>query len=451
MKVTMKFLRLAAAALAVAAFVSCEENTPETPDSPEDPSTPVTPPEETIYPEKEMTFVVDGVESPVGSAFADPFEEYVLFSVSPISGLESYTDIFDGEYLQVMLLPEFLNQDIDLKAESHASIYVYDDETEISSIDSEMLESGTMRLEYDEETGKCVLLMAMVFTNGTEVGINASAVKSEAAPEKCSITVNDDTEPVRAAFYMDYPAEDGNYVYLYFTSSEVYYLEEMLDIATSYFYLALNEDDLTGNEFDITDTDKYFYIGYIDQVTGDDFTAIQGELNGAKGTVNVSRDGSDPASFTAEISVTFGNGTAISVSYDGTAVSADYVPEEPNEFTYNGATQAIQSVLVDKSDADIWHIYVSEVGDLEYVSEFEDMGAIHITAPAEVFNAGPVGFSTYKEDLKFEYEGKTWQYKEDGSVVGTLDVSLVEDQIVLDFTTYSDLSGHYSGTAVIVE
>lgn len=448
MKVTMKFLRLAAAALAVAAFVSCEENTPETPDSPEEPSTPVTPPEETIYPEKEMTFVVDGVESPVGSAFAFPHEGQITFTASPDN--TTLDEVFNGEFIQVLVMPQALNRDINLKEEI-LEIYTWDDDTETMEITPDMLESGSARMNHEEGTNTYTLLMSLAFTDGTEVGINASAVKSEAAPEKCSITVNDDTEPVRAAFYMDYPAEDGNYVYLYFTSSEVYYLEEMLDIATSYFYLALNEDDLTGNEFDITDTDKYFYIGYIDQVTGDDFTAIQGELDGAKGTVNVSRDGSDPASFTAEISVTFGNGTAISVSYDGTAVSADYVPEEPNEFTYNGATQAIQSVLVDKSDADIWHIYVSEVGNLEYVSEFEDMGAIHITAPAEVFNAGPVGFSTYKEDLKFEYEGKTWQYKEDGSVVGTLDVSLVEDQIVLDFTTYSDLSGHYSGTAVIVE
>ena len=272
----------------------------------------------------------------------------------------------------------------------------------------------------------------------------------EPAPEEGNtITINGNTQPLRASFYLD--DGDGN-VYLYFTSAAIEYFGE-IDLALDYFCIVLNEDDLTGNEFDITNTNKTFSAFYVNNTPNEEYTLMfdNTELDGATGTINVSRSGSDPASFTAEISVTFGNGTAISVSYDGTAVSADYVPEEPNEFTYNGATQAIQSVLVDKSDADIWHIYVSEVGNLEYVSEFEDMGAIHITAPAEVFNAGPVGFSTYKEDLKFEYEGKTWQYKEDGSVVGTLDVSLVEDQIVLDFTTYSDLSGHYSGTAVIVE
>lgn len=447
MKVTMKFLRLAAAALAVAAFVSCEENTPETPDSPEDPSTPVTPPEETIYPEKEMTFVVDGVESPVGSAFAFSHEGQITFTASPDN--TTLDEVFNGEFIQVLVMPQALNRDINLKEEI-LEIYTWDDDTETMEITPDMLESGSARMNHEEGTNTYTLLMSLAFTDGTEVGINASAVMEEPAPEEGNtITINGNTQPLRASFYLD--DGDGN-VYLYFTSAAIEYFGE-IDLALDYFCIVLNEDDLTGNEFDITNTNKTFSAFYVNNTPNEEYTLMfdNTELDGATGTINVSRSGSDPASFTAEISVTFGNATAISVSYDGTAVSADYVPEEPNEFTYNGATQAIQSVLVDKSDADIWHIYVSEVGNLEYVSEFEDMGAIHITAPAEVFNAGPVGFSTYKEDLKFEYEGKTWQYKEDGSVVGTLDVSLVEDQIVLDFTTYSDLSGHYSGTAVIVE
>ena len=135
-------------------------------------------------------------------------------------------------------------------------------------------------------------------------------------------------------------------------------------------------------------------------------------------------------------------------------VCGEYVYNKSrNEFTYEGTTEAVRSALVDKRDPDIWHVWLSAVGGLDELSEFEDSynEAIHITAPAEAFNAGSVGFSTYKEILKFEYAGQTWQYAEDNSVRGTLEVGLEGEQLTVDFTNYDNFSGHYSGTAVIVE
>lgn len=172
----------------------------------------------------------------------------------------------------------------------------------------------------------------------------------------------------------------------------------------------------------------------------------------ASGTVSVERSASDPEQFVARITVAFGDGTEVSLDFDGACLSVDYVPEEPNEFTYMGVTESIQSVLVDKSGGALWEIWVSAAPGLDTVADFEDDGAIHITAPEEAFNCGSgVGFSTFKDTMKFEYDGRTWQYQEDGSVMGTLEVSLEGDQITLDFTTYGDLSGHFAGTATVVE
>ena len=70
-----------------------------------------------------------------------------------------------------------------------------------------------------------------------------------------------------------------------------------------------------------------------------------------------------------------------------------------------------------------------------------------LDAPAEAFDGEPAGFSSYKEILKFEYDGNTWQYPG----TGTLIVSLDGDELELDFTTYGDVEGHYSGTAVVVK
>ena len=191
-------------------------------------------------------------------------------------------------------------------------------------------------------------------------------------------------------------------------------------------------------------------VMYIDNGNGEQYEANSGD-GGASLTFNMQK--TSDGTYAASISAAFDGGPEIAVDFDGTCVSVDYVPEEPNEFTYEGTTEAVRSALVDKRDPDIWHVWLSAVGGLDELSEFEDSynEAIHITAPAEAFNAGSVGFSTYKEILKFEYAGQTWQYAEDNSVRGTLEVGLEGEQLTVDFTNYDNFSGHYSGTAVIVE
>lgn len=316
-------------------------------------------------------------------------------------------------------------------------------------ITSDMLESGTMRLNYDEASGEYTLLMAMTFTDGKKVGVNVSAIMSDPAPEEGNtITINNEQMPIRAQFYMD--DEEGN-VYLYFTSAKIYYFGE-IEKAEDYFCIVLNEDDLTGNEFDITNTDKTFSIFYMNQRPGEESASMADNtaLDGATGTVSVSRSASDPTQFTADIAVAFGDGNSVAVNFEGTCLSVDYVPDQPevaNEFSCFGATEAIKSILVDQSDAEIWHIYLTATPGLTTVDEFVADWAFHITAPAEAFDGEPAGFSSYKEILKFEYDGNTWQYPG----TGTLIVSLDGDELELDFTTYGDVEGHYSGTAVVVK
>lgn len=445
MKTTMQFMRFILFAFVLSAFaVSCDDDEPL--QQTETPITPTPEPEESLYPEKSMTFVVDGEEIPVGAAFCNNYEGYVLVTASP-EKVESIGDMM--KFIQVLVLPQSLNQDIDLKKEV-LTINAWDGETEMPiQITSDMLESGTMRLNYDEASGEYTLLMAMTFTDGKKVGVNVSAIMSDPAPEEGNtITINNEQKPIRAQFYMD--DGEGN-VYLYFTSAGIYYFGE-IEKAEDYFCIVLNEDDLTGNEFDITNTDKTFSIFYMNQRPGEESASMADNtaLDGATGTVSVSRSASDPTQFTADIAVAFGDGNSVAVNFEGTCLSVDYVPDQPevaNEFSCFGATEAIKSILVDQSDAEIWHIYLTATPGLTTVDEFVADWAFHITAPAEAFDGEPAGFSSYKEILKFEYDGNTWQYPG----TGTLIVSLDGDQLELDFTTYGDVEGHYSGTAVVVK
>lgn len=441
MKKMMKFLWLLTATLLISGFASCSDDDDNTPEP--GPNPPV--PEVSIYPTTPNTFVVNGEQTPVGTTFVNNYEGYVLISVSP-TVTDDYNELVEGKFLQVMVLPQFLNKEINLK-EQELTINASEGE-EAFPITPSQLESGSCKIEYDETTNKYTLLMAMTMTDGTEVGINASAIMTDETPEEGStITVNDKTDPIRAQFYLD----NEGLVYLYFTSAGVVSFSEMQEAAMDYFYVVMSEDDLTGNPIDITKISNTFMAGYVNQVTGANLSVMTGELDGATGTVSVSRDATDNTKFTADIDVAFGDGTHVVVAFDGNCMSVNDVPEEPNEMTVNGATEQIQSALVDKTDPEIWHIYLSSVGGLEDEGEFIDMGAFHITAPAEVFNAGyGAGFSTYKDVLKFEYEGNTWQYV-DADTKGSLTVDLTDDgQLTVDFTTYGDVKGHYSGPAVVI-
>lgn len=443
MKNTITPLRFAAAFMALALFASCEKPGSGN----QDPDTPGTElPDGSDgqgYPDKANTFVVDGTETPVGSAFAFSYEGFLVFTASPEDA--TLETVFDGEYIQVAVLPNSLNQEIDLKT-SQLQIYVWDDETETSQITADMLKEGSVRIDNEEGSNEYTLLMHMVFTDGTEVGINATA-EGEAPEEGSTITINDEANPLRAAFYYD----SEGMTYLYFTAGDIDYFEE-IDLVYEYVCVGLSEDDLTGNEIDITATDKDFMLMYLDQRPGreNEQMMANGMLEGGSGKISVSRNASDPTHFTADLSLVFPDGTSVSVDFDGTCRSIEEVPEDPelpNEFTCNGSKESINSILVDKSDASIWNIYLSATEGLETVDEFVADWAFKITAPKEAFNGEPAGFSTYKDSLKFEYEGQTWTYPG----TGTLTVSLEGDVLNLDFTTYGDVEGHYSGPATIVE
>ena len=376
--------------------------------------------EENLYPENDMTFVVDGEESAVGTAAVENFEGYVMFTVTPEQDAGLFNDIYDAgfDYIQVLILPQYLNQDLDVMSES-VTIYGWrsSDETYLSiSPDGgrDLLTSGAVRIDGSETDGEYTLYMRLDFVGGHYVGVHASGIMTGDAPgEESTISVNGDTKPVRASFYL---VEDGQAM-LYFTSAEVYYFDEMMDNAASWFCVTVDESVLGAGEIDITSTDAYFMLYYMDNMTGEALYIDPETLQGESGTINVSRDSSDPEHFTAEVSAAFGNGTEIVVEFDGSCV-----------------------------------IWVSWTAGLETVSEFEADEALHITAPEAAFNYGAgVGFSTFKDTMKFEFDGRTWQWQEDGSVLGTLEVYLEGDQITLDFTTYGDLSGHYAGTAIIVE
>lgn len=236
---------------------------------------------------------------------------------------------------------------------------------------------------------------------------------------------------------------------------------DLQDLDCGYVSIDTGADSWLGAdvvEIDLTSLPSGFSLTYIDDgavivnVSAANPGAVVSDgltFRADAGAESVSLSGTLDFSVTlADGNVLRGNALLPEVREDEGGESA--YPEEPNELTYMGVTETIESVLVDKTGGALWEIWVSTESGLDTVADFEGAGSVHITVPEAAFNYGEaVGFSTFKDTMKFEYDGKTWQY-DGGNTLGSLEVSLDGDQIALDFTTYGDLSGHYEGTAVIV-
>ena len=398
----------------------------------------------------------DGPETPDGPQH--PLENAIEFAGMETKIVQSLGELEGTDYVTLTIGPDVEGPEsgvleLDLTSLPAGTGLAYYEKGglvfEVSSADHSAISEGTLTIAVDMETETTGTVdFSMLLTSGEtfrgNIGLDMETIVP-VYPEFAGNTIVTDGEsnPLRAAFYLE---EDGQ-TYLYFTRSEVYTFDELMEMAMNYLFIAT---------IDLADSKNMSlaYMSLNDDLSQNFIEAYSDDLMGATGSYSIEKI--SEGEYAARISVTFGDGTSVEVSFEGACVSVDYVPEEPeksNEFSFEGETMPIQSALVDKSDTDIWHIWMSPIGGLEYVSEYEDPAndAIHITAPAEVFNYGPVGLSTYKGILKFEYGGNVWEYKEDGSVVGTLEVYLDGDLLTVDFSDYDEFKGHYSGVAVIVE
>ena len=401
------------------------------------------------------TIVLDGESMPAAKTFLEIYSsEYYMFTATPDPTAQSFNDIYERglDYVQALLLPSQLGGDCDI-TEDGIAVYgkIGDLVFGTGPQDEETVQvaSGTVRLDYDKAGLKGGLKLDCLLDDGSEIEVNASAVMSESKPvNENFMTIDGTVEPVRAAFYL---ADKGSTV-LYFTSAAVYSAQEMMSSARDYFYIMVPDTDLTGGgTIDLSAASEGTAMAFVSNSLYGESTSAGDAVSAAYSLLKTGE-----GEYAAKISATFADGTTVTVDFEGTCVSADYSPVEPekqNEFTYGGVSESILSALVDCSDPDIWHIWLSSTGGLEYLSEFQDpySDSIHITAPAVAFDGDSYGFSTYKGILKFEYGGQTWMYEENGSVRGTLIVTLEGDLLTVDFNNYDGFSGHYSGIAVVVK
>ena len=426
----------------IAISVSCQKN-----DNADDGTNPGgEPPVTGLDALKENTIVVNGTEKAVAHVFIEEYSGYMMVTATDNAEAESFDWLVDnnGEYVQLLLLPSLYNKEFDIMTETESfSIFsMYADAPVYYGIApgvTEALTEGLCKFNFDGENAE--LFIDMKLADGNTISARAAGTYAGETPSENYIELNGDKEPLRAAFY---GVEDGT-AYFYFTPGDIEYFEE-IEMVSYYVAVIADEKLINGETVDITKSTDTFMVFYADNQTEEMIMIESGNAGDAEGTFSIA-ELADPHTFAASMSIKFSEKISVSLGFEGECTNMYAVPEKANEFTYNGETSPIMSVVVE-AQSDMRTIWLSSQSDIKTVEAMQSADPIKIVAPAEAFSGEPVGLSTYKS-IVFEYKGSTWNY--DNGSRGTLTVSLEGTQISVEFTNYNGFNGYYNGEATVIQ
>lgn len=405
---------------------------------------------------KANTLVMNGEETPFAKIFVDEYSGYIMVTATTVAEAESFDWLVDNgaEYVQLLAIPSLFNREFDVMTEtdSFSLFSTYEAAPIFDGVApgvTEALESGRARFDFDGTNAE--IFLELKLADGRTISARAAGTYAGEAVEENSIECNGDKKPLRASFYA---IEDGMGMF-YFTPADVEYAEEMFNLATYYVVLSVDESLINGLTVDLSEpSSKYYEIYYVDNMTGNMLYFTSDDTAGATGSFSI-KQLDTPSSFAAELSVNFPEGfseefpaaVSVALSFEGESKDMYAEPEKANEFTYEGETLPIESVVVDTT-SELWTVWLSTQSGVDTVEAMESADAVKITAPEEAFSGEGVGFSTYKT-ISFAYDGQVWNY--DSGALGTLTATLDGTTLTLDFTNYDNLKGYFNGEAVVIK
>lgn len=443
MKNIFKFIILAVTLTASALFFSCSNDEPDGPVVP-----PISP--------NEFTF--DGVSTELKSLVVDteytPAITYILLSQE--EGLTTLDEVMaegdDGEYLHKFLMiavptKNITDTNIDVMTETESFSFsnlsgVCDGFTSIMPGQIDEISAGTITVKAAND----ILTVDFTFdvvAGGVFAGHYSGAYATPVVPTTNILALQDNVLPVRSTFY---DKADGG-VSLYLTPSRISTARYLEDVNTYYVNLNVNNSLLTGEVVDITKTQGLFEFTLCIPMNAEKFTIGTNNLDGASGTFKVVERGTT-GTYMIELDITI-DGYHVTGNYDGAFVVYDITI--PNEYILNGNDPvAIKSVVVDKTNAALYSIYVSGKSGVTTVAGMKaaDANPIIVTANPNNFTGDYLGFSIYP-DVSITCNGILHNSETDKA--GNTKITLEPEKIAIDFELFKlentdiALKGHYEG------
>lgn len=387
---------------------------------------PLTPPTTEL---EANTYSIDGVVGELNSVAVEQYGENIYIIATPTSDVASAAEIFEcNEYIYAAVSPTLIGKEINLTTESE----VY---TVMSTLRGAMLDSvspefkseitgGSMTFAYSNDVVDVKAELRLV--GGVVLKFHLT-VQKQVEVNKNIIKRGNEEKPLRATFYM----EDGDQTYFYFTPSELYYFEELDEMATWYVYIGVDNSCIDGTE-KMFGAETLITFGAVDNVNYSKSMEIYGDdLQGATGRYTITKNGE--GNYSADILVSV-NGSGYKVEFDGECISHLLAPEKKiNYVAYGGAEHAIVSATV------------ATIGNscIFTLTTSNDENIV-ITAPENLLDGEPHGFSQFPE-LQVTYNGRTYCKTNGDSGTLTIHYKSISRSVEIDFTDYSDITLNYVG------
>lgn len=379
------------------------------------------------------TYSIDGTVAALNSVAVEQYGENIYIIGTPTAGVEKAADMFEcEEYLYAAVSPTLIGKEINLITESEAY-------TVISSLTGALLESvspefrseitsGKMRFDYSND--KATVKAELKLVSGVVLKFHLSAEK-QVVVNKNIIKRGSEEKPLRAAFYM----EENGQTYLYFTPSELYYFEELDEMATWYLYIGVDNSCIDGVERTFG-AESLITFGVVDNVNYSKSMEIYGDdLQGAQGRYTITKN--SEGNYTADILVSV-NGSGYKVEFDGDCISYLLAPEKKtNYISYGGEEVTITGASLNIEN----ELYT-------FVLTTSNGKNIEVVAPESLLDGAPHGFSQFPE-LSVTYNGKSYCKANGNSGTLTILYKSVSKSVEIDFTDYSEITLNYIGDVVI--
>ena len=404
---------------------------------------------------------------PLKSAVATVIGGIQYLYLSPDAGVTTVEDMSDTEFLMIGINPDMLGQVLDITSYDGTD-YAFYNMTELGADDlgavepygwSEICSAGKFKVEKTDDHVKVTFSFTLL--SGEKFEGSYEGAYSEIKQSTTNIlTLNGEkTRDIKATFYEKTDAG----VALYLTPSGISSAADLENVNSYYVRLFVPNAGLNGQEVDITDTNLAFEFTYYSPYDEERIQISKGHLEDAEGTFNVSKSADNEYSLTLNLKYLGDNSLKISGNYSGTFTVYDTTI--PNEYRLgaDGAPVTIQSVVVDKTGADISVIYLSRQAGITTVAGMSAADAV-VRLPKAMMDGVLRGFSGNEENAKISitYEGVT--YSQANTTLGNLalggrtSVSLQGNEVEMTFEVvgikkYGDvsLSGYYKGAVTVIE
>lgn len=404
---------------------------------------------------------------PLKSAVATVIGGIQYLYLSPDAGVTTVEDMSDTEFLMIGINPDMLGQVLDITSYDGTD-YAFYNMTELGADDlgavepygwSEICSAGKFKVEKTDDHVKVTFSFTLL--SGEKFEGSYEGAYSEIKQSTTNIlTLNGEkTRDIKATFYEKTDAG----VALYLTPSGISSAADLENVNSYYVRLFVPNAGLNGQEVDITDTNLAFEFTYYSPYDEERIQISKGHLEDAAGTFSVSKSADNEYSLTLNLKYLGDNSLKISGNYSGTFTVYDTTI--PNEYRLgaDGAPVTIQSVVVDKTGADISVIYLSRQAGITTVAGMSAADAV-VRLPKAMMDGVLRGFSGNEENAKISitYEGVT--YSQANTTLGNLalggrtSVSLQGNEVEMTFEVvgikkYGDvsLSGYYKGAVTVIE